>query len=503
VEYFQNLIMGFSTVLQPINFLYCFLGCLVGTLVGVLPGIGPVGAMAILLPSTYNVPPLTGVIMLAGIYYGAMYGGSTTSILMNIPGEAASVITCIDGNQMAKKGRAGPALGIAAFGSFIGGTVCVIFLMFLVYPLAEFAVKFGAPENTALMLMGLTMVTYLASGSIAKAFIMVIVGLLFGCVGVDVLTGKYRFTFGLADLTEGVPLVAMVMGLYGVSEVLENLVESTTEASVYRTDLRQLFPNRQDWKRSAGPIARGTFLGFFLGMIPGGGNILSSFLSYSIEKKLSKHPEEFGSGAIEGVAGPETANNAASTAGLIPLIVFGLPVNTVMALLMGTLIIHGIYPGPVFIHKHPDIFWGLVASMYLGNVMLMVLNLPLIPLWVKILKIPSSILFPLILLFCLIGVYSVDNSLFQVYVMIFFGVVGFVLKKYKYQFAPLILSFIIGPMLEQTFRQSLIMSQGSFLIFFTRPISAICMVIVFILLLTSGLGIIKNAKKAVGQESQD
>jgi putative tricarboxylic transport membrane protein len=485
------------------NLFYCFLGCFVGTLVGVLPGIGPVGAMAILLPSTFSVPPITGIIMLFGIYYGAMYGGSTTSILVNIPGEAASVVTCLDGYQMARQGRAGPALGISAFGSLIGGTLSVVGLMFLVVPLANIAVKFGPPEYVAVILMGLTFVTYLARGSMLKSLIMVVLGLMLGCVGTDVLTGKFRFTLGIPDLIDGVPLVAMAMGFFGISEVLENLERPGEKQSVIKTKIKDVFPSLEDWKRSIGPILRGSILGFFIGIIPGGGTIMASFFDYTMEKKISKHPEKFGQGAIEGVAGPETANNAGCAGGLIPLMVFGLPMNIIMALLLAILLMHGIYPGPVFIAKHPDIFWGLVASMYIGNGMLLILNLPLIPLWVQLLRVPYYLLFPLILIFCLIGVYSVDSSIFQVNVMIFFGLVGYILRKFEYEFAPLILAFVLGPMLEQVFRQSLIMSRGSLLIFFQRPISAACMILAFILFMTSGLDIVRKTRQRIAKEAME
>ena len=474
-----------------------------GTLVGVLPGIGPVGAMAILLPSTFGVPPVTGIILLCSIYYGAMYGGSTTSILVNIPGETASVVTCLDGYQMAKQGRAGPALGIAAFGSFIGGTISVILLMFLVYPLAKFAVKFGAPEYVSLIIMGLTFVTYLARGSMLKSLIMVVVGLILGCIGQDVLTGTYRFRLGIQDLTDGVPLISMAMGFFGIAEVLENLEKPGEIPSVVKTKFRQLFPSLEDWKRSIGPIIRGSFLGFFLGILPGGGTILSSFLDYTMEKRISKNPEKFGTGAIEGVAGPETANNSACAGGLIPLMVFGLPLNIIMALLLGTLLIHGVYPGPLFISKHPEIFWGLVASMYMGNGMLLILNLPLIPVWVSLLRVPYYILFPLILLFCLIGAYSLDNSAFDIYAMIFFGVLGYILRKFEYEFAPLILAFVLGPLLEQNFRQAVIMSKGSFMIFVNRPISLACVIIAGLLVATSGLSIIRKAREKIAEEAEE
>ncbi|MDB4444270.1 tripartite tricarboxylate transporter permease [bacterium] len=502
MDQLSNLLMGFSVLLDPINLVYCFVGCLVGTLVGVLPGIGPVGAIAILLPATFGLDPVTGIIMLAGIYYGGSYGGSTTSILVNIPGEACSVVTCLDGYQMAKKGRAGPALGIAAMGSFIGGNFSVICLMLLVYPLAEIAIKFGPPEFFAVMVMGLSLVTYLARGALLRTAIVVVAGLILGCVGVDHISGTYRFLFGIPELADGVPLVPVVMGLFGIGEVLSNL-ERPGEMTIYETGLKSLFPTLDDWKKSIGPIIRGSFLGFVLGIIPGGGTILSSFTDYSMEKKISKNPEEFGRGAIEGVAGPETANNAAVAGCFVPLMVFGIPSNIVMALFLGALLIHGITPGPVFIQQHPEIFWGTIASMYMGNGMLLILNLPLIPFWVRLLKVPYRILFPLILLFCVIGVYSTNNSVFDIYVMIFFGVVGYFLKKLQYEFAPWVLAFVLGPMLETNFRQALIMLDGNLLGFLYRPISAVCIIISILLLGTGGLSFIRNTRQKLAEFGEE
>ena len=469
-----------------------------GTVVGVLPGIGPLGAIAILLPSTIGISPVTAIIMLAGIYYGGMYGGSTTSILVNIPGEAASVVTCLDGYQMARQGRAGPALGIAAMGSFIGGTLSVVGLMLFVYPLAEVAIKFGPPEYFAVMVIGLTLVTYLAGGSLPKALIMTLIGLILGCVGTDIISGKDRFILGIAELKDGLPFVPMFMGLFGIAEILIN-VEKPEEISVFETEVKHLLPNLEDWKKSIGPIIRGSCLGFFLGIMPGGGAVLSSFVDYTMERKISKHPEKFGTGMIEGVAGPETANNAACAGAFIPLMAFGIPANAVMALLLGALIIHGVAPGPLFIQKYPEIFWGVVASMYLGNMMLLVLNLPLIPLWVKLLKVPYKILFPLILFFCLIGAYGMDNNVFDIYIMIIFGVVGYILKKLEYEVAPWAMAFILGPMMENTFRQSLIISDGSLLIFFKRPVVALCLSISVALLASSALGFFRKKRKIIAE----
>lgn len=482
--------------MEPINFLYCFVGVFIGTLIGVLPGIGPVGAMSILLPSTFGVYPVTGVIMLAGIYYGAMYGGSTTSILVNIPGEAASVVTCLDGYQMARQGRAGPALGISAMGSFIGGTFSIIALMFLVYPLAEIALKFGPPEYFSLMCLGMTIVAYLVKGSLIKAVIMAIIGLTLGCIGTDLISGKLRFVFGVSQLSDGINIVPLAMGLFGISEVLTN-IEKPLKRMIYETKIRHILPNLEDWKKSLGPIARGSIIGFFLGILPGGGSILSSFVSYSTEKRISKHPEEFGRGAIEGVAGPETANNAATGGAFVPLLALGIPPNVIMALLLGALLIHGVAPGPMLIIKHPDVFWGTIASMYVGNAMLLLLNLPLIGIWVKLLKVPYRILFPLILLFTLIGAYSINNSTFDIFLMIFFGIVGYLLRKFEYEEAPLLLAFILGPMLEQAFRQSLIMSNGKLSIFFVRPISLGALILSIALFISTGITVFRKARKEV------
>jgi len=498
MDIFSNLISGFHVVFQPINLLYCFLGVFIGTLIGVLPGIGPVGTISILLPSTFGVPPLTGMIMLAGIYYGAMYGGSTTSILVNIPGEAASVVTCLDGYQMARQGRAGPALGISAIGSFIGGTFSLVALMFLVYPLAQVALKFGPPEYFALMCLGMTTVTYLAIGSLIKAVIMAIFGLILGCVGTDMFLGKLRFVFGISELSDGISLISLAMGFFGISEVLTN-IEKPLKRMVYEANIKHILPNLEDWKESIGSIIRGSFIGFFLGILPGGGAILASFVSYSTEKKISKHPEKFGKGAIEGVAGPETANNAATGGAFVPLLSLGIPPNAVMALLLGALLIHGVVPGPMLVKQHPDVFWGIIASMYIGNGILLLLNLPLIGLWVKVLKVPYQILFPLILLFTLIGSYSINNSIFDILIMVTFGAVGYVLRKFEYEEAPLILAFILGPMLEQAFRQSLIMSNGNLRIFFDRPISCGALLLSIALFVSNGLKFFRKARGKVTQ----
>jgi len=481
MDILSYVILGFQTALQPANLFFCFIGVLTGTLVGVLPGVGPVAAMSLLLPTTFHVPPVSAIIMLAGIYYGAMYGGSTTSILVNIPGEAASVVTCLDGYQMARRGRAGPALGISAFGSFIAGTLSILGLMLLAPPLAQMALKFGPPEYFSLMTLGLVILTFLASGPMWKALIMACMGLFIGCIGMDSITATFRFTFGFLELSDGVGLVPVAMGLFGVSEVLIN-VEKSMKRSVFETKIRNLLPSKKDWGESFWPILRGTGLGFFLGVLPGGGSLIASFVSYAIEKKVSRTPEKFGSGMIAGVAGPESANNAGSGGAFIPLMTLGIPGNAVTAILLGALIIYGVQPGPKMIIDHPNLFWGVIASMYLGNVMLLLLNLPLIGIWVKILKVPYPILFPLILLFCLIGAYSLSNSVLEMGIMIFFGVLGYLFKKFKYEGAPLILAMVLGPMMEHNFRASLGLFDGRLSGFFERPISAVIMGIAIILL---------------------
>lgn len=454
-----------------------------GTLVGVLPGIGPVGAISILLPSTYRMSPVSGIIMLAGIYYGAMYGGSTTSILVNIPGESASVITCLDGYQMARQGRAGPALGIAAFGSFIAGTIATIFIMLAGPPLAHFALRFGPPEYFALMFLGLTMLIYLAMESMLKAMIMACFGVFLGVIGTDPIHGVERFTYGSYTLLDGLGLVPVLMGLYGISEILVN-IELTIKTDIYKTTISSLLPTLEDWKKSIGSILRGTFIGFFIGILPGGTAVVSSFAAYIVEKKVSKYPEKFGTGMIEGVAAPESANNSASQGSFIPLLTLGIPSNVVMAVLLGALLIQGITPGPLLIKKYPEIFWGVIGSMYVGNVMLLLLNLPLIGIWVKLLKVPYSILFPMILFFCLIGVYSISNNYYEIIIMIIFGVVGYLMRKFGYEGAPLVLAFVLSPMIENAFRQALIMSNGSFSIFFTRPISLVLFIVAGVLLIS-------------------
>jgi putative tricarboxylic transport membrane protein len=483
MEYIDSIINGFQIAFQPVNFLYCFIGVFLGTLIGVLPGIGPSGTISMLLPLSFKISPVTSIIFLSGIYYGAMYGGSTTSILVNIPGEAASVVTCLDGYQMARQGRAGPALGISAFGSFIAGTFSVIGLMFLSYPLAKFALSFGPPEYFSLIILGITFLTYLAQKSMLKALMTAAFGFLLSFVGIDPMTGKARYTFGIPVLLDGIDILPLVMGLFGVAEVFKNL-DAPEEKIILKTKLRNLLPNRQDWRASSGAITRGTLLGFLVGIIPGGSAPLASFASYAVEKRFSKHPEKFGHGAIEGVAGPESANNSAFGGGLVTLFSLGIPPTVVSALLFAALMIHGIQPGPLLIPEHPEVFWGLVASMYLGNIMLLFINIPLIGLWVQILRIPSRVLLPLILLFCIVGAYSIRNTFLDVGMMMLFGVLGYLMDKFEYEPAPLVLAFVLGPILERGLRQSLRLSGGSFWIFFSRPLSGILLALAGLLLIS-------------------
>lgn len=502
MDFLANLIAGFSVALQPTNLMFCFLGVFVGTLIGVLPGIGPVGTMAILLPVTYGIAPTTAIIMLAGIYYGAQYGGSTTSILVNIPGEAASVVTCLDGYQMALKGRPGPALGIAAFGSFIAGTFGVIGLQLMAPPLVSVALRFGPPEYFSLMILGFVVLTYLAQKSMIKALLTAGVGILLGTIGLDTMTGMPRFSFNIPELLDGVGLAPLAMGLFGISEILLN-VEKKIKQELLTTKVKGLFPNWEDWKRCSLPILRGTVSGFFLGILPGGGAVLASFVSYAVEKRISKHPEEFGKGAIEGVAAPESANNSAAQGAFIPLLTLGIPANVVMAILLGALMIHNITPGPMLVKEHPELFWGVITSMYVGNIMLLILNLPLIGLWVQLLRVPYALLFPLILYICLIGAYVINNSVIDVALMLLFGVVGYLMRKFDYEPAPMVLAYVLTPMLENALRQSLILSGGSFRIFMVRPISAGCLIVAAALLGSSLLPMIRQKREKIVAEAEE
>ena len=469
MDILQSLANGFGVIMTPANLYYCFLGSLIGTLIGVLPGIGPLATLSLLLPVTFNLSPVGGISMLAAIFYGAMYGGSTTSVLVNIPGEAASVITCIDGHQMARKGRAGAALGIAAIGSFIAGSLSLVGLTFFSPLLTSLALKFGPPEYCAVMVLGFVATVFMVNGSRLKALLMIALGAFVTCVGMDNVSGQQRFTFGSVSLTAGFDLVPVVIGMFGISEILLNL-EVISKNSIVAQKVGRLFPTWLDWTMSFFPIFRGSVIGFGLGVLPGGGPTTAAFVSYAVERQISKHPETFGTGAIEGVAGPEAANNAAVAGSMIPLLSLGLPTNAVTALLLGALIIQGVQPGPMLIVQHPDIFWGVVASMYVGNVMLLILNLPLVGLWVQLLRIPYGVLFPLIVLLAVVGTFSTNKTMYDIWVMIGFGVLGYILRKLSYELTPFILAMVLGPMFEEALRQSLLSSSNGPLIFITRPI---------------------------------
>ena len=471
METFSGLISGFSIALTPVNLLFGFIGALVGTAIGVLPGLGPAATIALLLPAIYVVQePVTAIILMAGIFYGSMYGGSTTSILLNLPGEAASVVTCIDGYKMAKKGRAGAALGIAAIGSFVAGTIGIVGMTLFAPAIAGFALSFGPPEKFSLAVVGLLMAVTLSGSSITKGLVMLAMGLLLASVGLDPISGKTRFSYGVIELQSGFDFVTLAMGVFGLGEIFVGL-ESSIKAEIATTKVGQVWPTMKDWVDSRMAILRGTLIGFFIGVIPGGGAVISSLVSYAVEKKVAKHPEEFGEGAIEGVAGPESANNAASSSSFIPLLTLGIPGNASIAMIFAALMIKGITPGPFLIQEHPEVFWGVIASMYIGNVMLLVLNLPLVGLWAQLTRIPFGIMAPVIILFTVIGSYSIQGQSFDIYSLIGFGLFGYGLRKLKFEPGPLVLAFVLGPMVEQSMRQSLLMSGGSFTIFVTRPIS--------------------------------
>jgi putative tricarboxylic transport membrane protein len=488
-----SLAHGFAVAFQPDNLWYAFLGCLVGTLVGVLPGIGPLSGISILLPVTFGLNATQAVIMLAGIYYGSQYGGSTTSILMRIPGEASSVMTCIDGNAMARKGRAGAALCIAAVGSWVAGTFGVIMLTIVAPPLAVIALKFGPPEYTALLILGLIFLAYMSSTSLVRTLLMACIGLLLGMIGIDNMTGHFRYAFDLPELGDGIGIVPVAVGLFGLGEILSTPSHKVT-GEIISPKMRELLPNRQEWKESAWPIARGTVLGFIIGIIPGSAHIISSFLSYALEKKLSKHPEEFGKGAVAGVAGPESANNSASTGAFVPMLALGIPTGPITAVLIGALMVHGVNAGPQLVTEHPDVFWGFVASMYVGNLMLLLLNLPLVSVFVSVLRIPYAYLYPLIIMFCIVGVYEVSHSIVDVWIMLIMGLLGYALRKFSFDPAPLVLGLVIAPLFEQSLRQSLIMSNGDYLIFFSRPIALSLLVICAILLTLSAISFVMKKK---------
>jgi len=480
---FSNLILGFTVAMSAQNLLYCFIGCLLGTLIGVLPGIGPVATIAMLLPITFNLPPIPALIMLAGIYYGASYGGSTTAILVNLPGESSSVVTCIDGYQMGRQGRAGPALAIAALGSFFAGCVGTVLIALFGPPLAELAFEFGAAEYFSMMVLGLIAAVVLASGSLIKAVGMIIIGLLGGLVGTDVNSGIARYSFGVSELSDGIGFVSVAMGMFGFGEIISNLGQTSETKNIEVSKVHSLMPTWEDIKVSIGPIMRGTAIGTVFGILPGSHTVIASFSSYTLEKKLAKDPSRFGKGAIEGVAGPEAANNASAQTCFIPLLTLGIPTGAVMALMVGAMTIQGIAPGPQVMTQKPDLFWGMIASMWIGNLMLVILNLPLIGMWVQFLKIPYRVLFPSILLFIAIGAYSINNSPFEVYMAALFGFFGYYASKWGCEAAPLILGFVLGPLMEENLRRAMLISRGDPSVFFTRPISLGMLLVSFALLL--------------------
>jgi putative tricarboxylic transport membrane protein len=484
MDFLANLSQGFSVALSPWNLLYGLLGAVIGTAIGVLPGLGTPATIALLLPVTYKMDPIAAVIMLAGIFYGAMYGGSTTSILLKIPGEAASMTTCLDGYEMARNGRAGPALGMAAMASFIAATLSILLMSAIAPGLASFALRFGPAEYAALVFLGLIMAVYLSEGSVVKGLMMIGVGLVLGTIGIDPVFGVARFTFGLARLSEGVDFVAVGMGLFGIAEVLINL-EAGDVREVYKaSSLRGLLPGREDWRRAWAAVLRGTGLGFFIGALPGGGAVISSFVAYAVEKRVSSEPQRFGRGAIEGVAAPESANNAASTSSFIPLLTLGIPGNASIAMIFVALMIHGIQPGPLLLQQHPGLFWGVIASMYVGNLMLLALNLPLIGLWVRLLRVPYPYLAAVVVIVCVVGAYSIHNAVFDVGLMLLFGVAGYFLRKGGFPAAPLVLAMILGKILEMSFLQALQVSAGDPAIFIQKPISAGLLSVAAIVVLT-------------------
>ena len=499
MELLDNLALGFSTALTFQNLAYAFLGCILGTLIGVLPGLGPLATIAMLLPATYALPPVAALIMLAGIYYGAQYGGSTTAILVNLPGESSSVVTTLDGHQMAKRGRAGVALATAGIGSFFAGCVATLILAAFAAPLAEVAFKFGPAEYFSLMVVGLIGAVVLASGSLVKAIGMIVLGLLLGLVGTDVNSGAARFSFDVPELTDGLSFVSMAMGVFGFAEIIANL-EQKEKRETFLNAITSLYPTKEDFKRMAPAILRGTTLGSALGILPGGGAALASFAAYTLEKKSSRHPEEFGKGAIEGVAGPEAANNAAAQTSFIPLLTLGIPPNAVMALMVGAMTIHNIQPGPQVMTSNPSLFWGLIASMWIGNFILIVLNLPMIGIWVKLLTVPYRFLYPAILTFCCIGVYSVQNTTFDVFQTAAFGVLGYIFIKLRMEPAPLLLGFVLGPMMEENFRRALLLSRGEFTVFVTRPLSLSLLIAAALLVAIVALPSIKKKREEAFQE---
>ncbi len=500
MDLFNNLILGFSVAGSFANLAFCLIGVLLGTLIGVLPGIGATATIAMLLPITFQLEPVSSLIMLAGIYYGAQYGGSTTAILINMPGESSSAVTAIDGYQMARRGRAGTALAVAALGSFFAGTISTFLVALFAPPLTAIALKFGAAEYFSLMVLGLVMSVALAHGSVVKALAMVVLGLLLGMVGTDIYTGSPRFTLGITQYADGLNFVALAVGVFGIAEILRNL-EDEHDREVLTRNITRLWPTREEFRAMVGPVLRGTGIGSVLGILPGGGAILASFASYTVEKKLSKHPEEFGKGALAGVAGPESANNAGAQTSFIPLLTLGIPANPVMALMVGAMIIQGIVPGPNVVSEQPTLFWGIIASMWIGNLMLVVLNLPLIGLWVKLLTVPYYVLFPIIMAMCSIGVYSVAANTYDLYAVAFFGLLGYVISKLRCEPAPLLLGFVLGPLLEENLRRAMILSRGDPATFVTRPISATLLFLSLAVLVLVFLPQIRKRRDEVFTES--
>jgi len=499
MDLFAGLWIGLQTALTPINMLYCLIGVFVGTLIGVLPGLGPAATVAMLLPASFVLPPVSSLIMLAGIYYGAQYGGSTTSILVNLPGEASSIVTCLDGYQMALKGRAGVALATAAICSFFAGTVTTIIIALFAPPLANVALTFGPAEYFSLMVLGLVCSVVLASGSLLKAIGMIVVGLLLGVIGTDVSSGAQRFTFGIPELMDGIGFVTVAMGMFGIGEIVLNLDhEGTTERKVHV--LSSFMPTREDWKRMISPTLRGTLLGACLGILPGGGALVASFAAYSVEKKVSKYSSEFGKGAIEGVAAPESANNAGAQASFIPMLTLGIPTSPVMALMIGAMIIQGVQPGPAVMTEQPALFWGVIVSMWMGNLFLLVLNLPMIGLWVRLCMVPYHLLYPAILVFCSIGVFSLSNSQFDVYFLALFGFIGYVFAKLGCEPAPMLLALILGPMMEEYLRRAMLMSRGDPTVFLSRPISCVILIVAAAALVAALIPTIRNKREEAFQE---
>lgn len=496
-ELVSNLALGFSVAFSPANLGFCLLGAFVGTLVGVLPGVGTVATVAMLLPITFGLPPVGALIMLAGIYYGAQYGGSTTSVLVNIPGEATSVVTCLDGHQMAKQGRAGPALAIAAIGSFAAGCISTVLVAALALPLTSIALLFGPAEYFALMILGLMFAVVLAKGSVPKAIVMILLGLVLSMVGSDLETGSARMTFNIVELSDGIGFANVGMGVFGFAEIIRNLEMTGTDRDIVQKKITGLMPTRKDLIDSSGAIMRGTALGSILGILPGGGAVVASFAAYTFEKRISKHPERFGNGAIEGVAAPESANNAAAQTSFIPLLTLGIPPNAVMALMVGAMTIHGIIPGPQVMTKQPDLFWGMIASMWLGNLMLVIINLPMVGLWVSLLRVPYRLLFPSIIVFCCIGIYSVNNSSADVIIAAVFGLFGYWLAKHDFEPAPLVLAFVLGPLMEENLRRAMLIARGDATVFLTRPISAGLILVATVLLIIAMLPMIRKRRDEV------